>query len=148
MLASASVFFFTVSPVAADPLSSPTAAQIVVKIDKDRYNLGDIMVISGQVQSVVSTMQLTIQMLNPDNNLVHIEQIPVTSDGKFSLPVKIYGPLWSMPGKYSIVVQYGFKHISAIVNFQFEQASVPIQNAFNVKDPSIGQNFYLNYTIT
>ncbi len=148
MLASVSVFFLTVSSVAADPLSPPTAAQIVVKIDKDRYNLGDIMVISGQVQSVVSDMQLTIQILDPDNNLVHIDQIPVTSDGKFSLPVKIYGPLWSMPGKYSIVAQYGFKHISAIVNFQFEQADVPIQNIFNVKDPSSGQNFDLNYTIT
>ncbi|MDE1876426.1 MAG: PEFG-CTERM sorting domain-containing protein [Thaumarchaeota archaeon] len=148
MLASTSVFFMTVSPAAADPLSPPTAAQIVMKIDKNRYNLGDILVISGQVQSVVSDMQLTIQILDPNNNLVHIDQIPVTSDGKFSLPVKIYGPLWSMPGKYSIIAQYGFKHISAIVNFQFEQVSVPIQNAFNVKDPSSGQNFDLNYTIT
>ena len=148
MLASASVFFMTVSPAVADPLSPPTAAQIVMKIDKNRYNPGDVLVISGQVQSVVSYMQLTIQILDPNNNLVHIDQIPVTSDGKFSLPVKIYGPLWSMPGKYSIIAQYGFKHISAIVNFQFEQVSVPIQNAFNVKDPSSGQNFDLNYTIT
>ncbi|MGI0093278.1 MAG: hypothetical protein ACREA8_04175 [Nitrosotalea sp.] len=138
----------TVSPAAADPLSQPTAAQIVVKIDKDRYNLGDIMVISGQVQSVVTDMQLTIQILDPNNNLVHIEQIPVASDGKFSLPVKIYGPLWSVPGKYSIIAQYGFKHISAIVNFQFEQEDVLIQNVFNVKDISSGQNFDLNYTIT
>ncbi|HJW20467.1 MAG TPA: PEFG-CTERM sorting domain-containing protein [Candidatus Nitrosotalea sp.] len=148
MLASAPVFFLTVSPVAADPLSPPTAAQIVVKIDKDRYNLGDIVVISGQVQSIVTDMQLTIQILDPNNNLVHIEQIPVTSDGQFSLPVKVYGPLWSVPGKYSIVVQYGFKHISAIVNFQFEQVDVPTQNVFNVKDLSSGQNFDLNYTIT
>ncbi len=148
MLASASVFFLSISPVAADPLSQPTAAQIVVKIDKTRYNPGDIMVISGQVQSVVSDMQLTIQILDPNNNLVHIEQIPVTSDGRFSIPVKIYGPLWSMPGKYSLIVQYGFKHISAILNFQFEQADVPIQNTFNVKDLSSGQSFDLNYTIT
>lgn len=148
MLVSTSVFFMTVSPAVADPLSPPTAAQIVMKIDKNRYNPGDVLVISGQVQSVVSDMQLTIQILDPNNNLVHIDQIPVTSDGKFSLPVKIYGPLWSMPGKYSIIAQYGFKHISAIVNFQFEQVSVPIQNAFNVKDPSSGQNFDLNYTIT
>ncbi len=74
ILASASVFFLTVSPAAGDPLSPPTAAQIVVKIDKDRYNPGDIMFISGQVQSVVTDMQLTIQILDPDNNLVHIEQ--------------------------------------------------------------------------
>ncbi len=62
--------------------------------------------------------------------------------------MKVYGPLWSVPGKYSLVAQYGFKHISAIVNFQFEQEDVPTQNVFNVKDLSSGQNFDLNYTIT
>ncbi len=148
VLVSASAFFLTLSPVAAVPLSPPTEAQIVVKIDKDRYYLGDIMVISGEVKSIVTNMPLTIQILDPDNNLIHVEQILVAADGRFSLPIKIEGPLWNMPGKYSLVVQYGFKHVSAMVNFQFEQADVPTEGVFNVKDLSSGQNFDLNYTIT
>lgn len=148
MLVSASAFFLALSPAAAAPLSPPTEAQIVVKIDKDQYDLGDIMVVSGEVKSIVTDIPLTIQILDPDNNLVHVEQILVAADGRFSLPIKIEGPLWNMPGKYSLVTQYGFKHVSAIVNFRFEQANIPTEGVFNVKDLSSGQNFDLNYTIT
>jgi len=143
-----SAFFSTVQYVAAESLLPPTEASIEVKIDKDRYNRGDIMIISGQVKSVVDGMPLTIQILDPDNNLVHIEQISVAMDGRFSLSVKVDGPVWSIPGQYSLVAQYGFKHVSAIVNFQFEQADVPTAGVFNVKDLSSGQNFDLNYTIS
>lgn len=148
VLVSASAFFLALSPAAAAPLSPPTEAQIVVKIDKDQYNLGDIMVVSGEVKSIVTNIPLTIQIFDPDNNLVHVEQILVATDGRFSLPIKIEGPLWNLPGQYSLVVQYGFKHVSAIVTFQFEQADIPTEGVFNVKDLSSGQNFDLNYTIT
>lgn len=143
-----STFFLTVQYSTAESLSPPTEAQITVKIDKDRYSRGDVMIVSGEVKSVVANMPLTIQILDPDNNLVHVEQILVAADGRFSMPIKIEGPLWRMPGEYSLVVQYGFKHISAVTNFQFEQASTPLAGIFNVKDLSSGQNFDLNYTIT
>src|SRR5574340_1445439 len=147
-LVSALTSFLIVPPVQAESLSPPIEAQITVKIDKDLYNRGDIMIISGEVKSVVTSIPLTIQILDPDNNLVHVEQILVAADGRFSMPIKIEGPLWRMPGGYSLVVQYGFKHISAVTHFQFEQASAPLTGVFNVKDLSSGQNFDLNYTIT
>lgn len=143
-----STFFLTVPHAAAQSLSPPTAAQITVKIDKDRYNRGDIMTVSGQVKSVVNNTPLTIQILDPNNNLVHIEQILVAADGRFSMTIKTDGSLWRMPGEYLLVVQYGFKHVSAVTHFQFEQASAPMTGVFNVKDLSSGQNFDLNYTIT
>src|SRR5574340_1638500 len=110
-----STFFLAVQYSAAESLSPPTEAQITVKIDKDRYSRGDIMIVSGEVKSVVANMPLTIQILDPDNNLVHVEQILVASDGRFSLSIKVEGRLWRMPGTYSILVQYGFKHVSAAV---------------------------------
>jgi len=143
-----STFLSTVQYVAAELLSPPTDAQITVKIDKDGYNRGDIMIVSGAVKSVVNNVPLTIQILDPDNNLVHIEQILVAADGRFSLPIRIDGSLWRIPGDYTLVVQYGFKHVSAVTHFQFEQTSTPIASSFNVKDLSSGQNFDLNYTIT
>ena len=145
---SALTSFPSVPPVEAQSLSPPVEAQITVKIDKDLYNRGDIMVVSGEVKSVVTNVPLTIQILDQDNNLVHVEQILVASDGKFSLPIKVEGPLWRMPGTYSIIVQYGFKHVSAMIHFQFQQTIVPTSGVFNVKDISSGQNFDINYSIT
>ena len=146
-LVSALTSCLIVPPVEAQSLSPPVEAQIAVKIDKDLYNRGDIMIVSGEVKSVVTNTPLTIQVLDPDNNLVHVEQILVASDGRFSLPVKVEGPLWRMPGTYSMIVQYGFKHVSAEVHFQFEQSSVPTSGVFNVKDLSSGQNFDVSYSI-
>lgn len=147
-LVSALTSFVVIPPVGAEPLSPPVEAQITVKIDKDLYNRGDFMIMSGEVKSVVANLPLTIQVLDPDNNLVHVEQILVASDGKFSLPIKVEGPLWRMPGTYSIIVQYGFKHVSTTVHFQFEQENIPTSGVFNVKDLSSGQNFDVSYSIT
>lgn len=147
-LVSALTSFVVIPPVGAEPLSPPVEAQITVKIDKDLYNRGDFMIMSGEVKSVVANLPLTIQVLDPDNNLVHVEQILVASDGRFSLPIKVEGPLWRMPGAYSIIVQYGFKHVSATVHFQFEQENIPTSGVFNVKDLSSGQNFDVSYSIT
>lgn len=134
--------------VLAQSLLPPTDPQITVKIDKQRYDVGDIMIVSGSVKSVVSQVPLTLQILDPANNLVRVEQILVTADGRFSVPLKIEGPLWHLPGEYTLIVQYGFKHVSAMVQFQFLQEDIPVAGAFNVKDLSSGQNFDLNYTIT
>ncbi len=128
--------------------TAPVDSQITVKIDKTRYNTGDIMIVSGSVKNVVSQIPLTLQILDPTNNLVHVEQILVTADGRFSLPLKIEGPLWRLPGQYTLIAQYGFKHVSATVQFDFEQKDIPVEGVFNVKDMSSGQNFDLNYTIT
>lgn len=143
------ILYISIAPnVLAQSLLPPTASQITVKIDKQRYNVGDIMIVSGSVKNVVSQVPLTLQILDPTNNLVHVEQILVTADGRFSMPLKIEGPLWRIPGEYTLIVQYGFKHVSALVQFQFQQEDIPISGAFNVKDLSSGQNFDLNYTIT
>jgi len=147
-LVSALTSCLIIPPVEAQSLLPPVEAQITVKIDKNLYNRGDVMIVSGEVKSVVSNIPLTIQVLDPDNNLVHVEQILVASDGRFSLPVKVEGPLWRMPGTYSMIVQYGFKHVSAEVHFLFEQSSVPTSGVFNVKDLSSGQNFDVSYSIT
>jgi hypothetical protein len=54
------VLFSTIQYGWAQTLSSPTESQITVKIDKERYNRGDIMVISGAVKNVVNRIPLTI----------------------------------------------------------------------------------------
>ena len=142
------VFFSTLPFCAAESSVKSTGYQIVVETDKDTYERGDVMTISGEVKKVTSTLPLTIQIIDPYQNVVHIDQILIAQDGRFSLTVPVDGPLWKVPGNYTLVAQYGLKHISAIVPFQFEEFEIPTTGVFNVKDKPSGQNFDLNYTIT
>lgn len=146
---SGSMFLLTIPSGMAISYSTPsTEPPITVVLDRNSYNRGDVMVVSGEVKTVVNRIPLTIQIMDPNRNLIHVEQIEVASDGKFSLPIKIEGQMWHVPGNYTLVVQYGFKHVSSMAQFQFEEMEIPITGIFNVKDISSGQNFDLNYTIT
>lgn len=142
------VFFSTLPFCTAESSVKSTGSSIVVETDKNTYERGDVMTISGEVKKVTSTLPLTIQIIDPYQNVVHVDQILVAQDGRFSLSVPVEGPLWKVPGNYTLVVQYGFKHISDIVQFQFEEFEMPVTGTFNVKDTPSGQNFDLNYTIT
>jgi predicted secreted protein with PEFG-CTERM motif len=142
------VFFSTIPYCMAESTIKATGSQIIVETDKDTYERGDTMVISGEVRKVANTIPLTIQIIDPNQNVVHVDQILVAQDGRFSLTVPVEGPLWKTPGNYTLIAQYGLKHISSMVQFQFEKFEMPITGSFNVKDKPSGQNFDLNYTIT
>lgn len=142
------VMSFSTVPCGWSEAVSSVESQIAVKIDKERYNRGDVMIVSGAVKNTMGQTPLTVQVFDPVKNLVYVQQTLVAADGRFSLPVKTEGPMWNLPGVYSLVVQYGFKHVSAVVQFKFEQEDIPVSGMFNVKDLSSGQNFDLNYTIT
>lgn len=142
------VFFSTLPYCMADSSVKSTGSPIVVETDKDTYERGDTMVISGEVRKISNATPLTIQIIDPNQNVVHVDQILVAQDGRFSLTVPVEGPLWKIPGNYTLMAQYGFKHILATARFQFEEFEMPVTGAFNVKDKPSGQNFDLNYTIT
>lgn len=142
------VFFSSLPYSMAESFTSSSPSQIMVQTDKVRYERGDVIVISGMVRHVVSTTPLTIQIIDPTQNIIHVDQVSIANDGRFSLIVPVEGPLWKFPGNYTLLSQYGPKHISAMVPFQFEEFTIPTTGVFNVKDMSSGQNFDLNYTIT
>lgn len=142
------VFFSGLPSGMAELLSSSPTSPIMVETDKVRYERGNVIVISGMIMHVVNTTPLTIQIIDPAQNVIHVDQVLVANDGRFSLTVPVEGPLWKLPGNYTLLSQYGPKHISAMVQFQFEEFTIPTTGVFNVKDRSSGQNFDLNYTIT
>src|ERR1700687_1001098 len=88
------VFFSTLPFCAAESSVKSTGSQIVVETDKDTYERGDVITISGEVKKVTSTLPLTIQIIDPYQNVVHVDQILVAQDGRFSLTVPVNGPLW------------------------------------------------------
>ena len=128
--------------------SPPTAAPITVNTDKSSYLLGDTIVISGAVKSPVQNTQLSIQIFDPNNNLVHVDQIDVSKDGKYTDTIKAVGVYWKINGNYTVKVQYALPGVTAQTTFTF-QSSVPlVSNVFEVKDPNSQQTFGVNYTIT
>ena len=128
--------------------SPPTAAPITVNTDKPSYLLGDTIVISGSVKSPVQNTQLSIQIFDPNNNLVHVDQIDVSKDGRYTDTIKAVGVYWKINGNYTVKVQYALPGVTAQTTFTF-QSSVPlVSNVFEVKDPNSQQTFGVNYTIT
>lgn len=125
-----------------------TAPLITTNTDKTAYTIGDTIVISGSVQSVVVGTPLTIQILDPNNNLVQVAQIDVSQDGKYTDTIKAVGALWKTNGVYTVKVQYGPPNVTAQSPFAFQSTFAPIISSFQLKDPTSQQTFYVNYTIS
>jgi predicted secreted protein with PEFG-CTERM motif len=133
----------------ATPSASPPAAPLITtSIDKTSYTLGDTIVISGQVQSVVVGTPLVIQIFDPNNSLVQVAQIDVSEDGKYTDTIKAVGPYWKLNGVYTVKVQYGPPNVTAQSTFTFQSTPIIISNVFQLKDPSSQQTFNVNYTIS
>lgn len=138
---------------ASSSATTPAAPLITVTTNSNSYLIGDTIFISGQVQAVVPGTPLTIQVLNPNTNLVYVDQISVSSDGKYTATIKAScSPnqqcLWSASGTYTIKVQYGLPNVTAQTTFGFQSSVTPVSNVFQVKDPSSQQVFSVNYTMT
>lgn len=148
-----SVCFISILPFSIAEVQQTNGPWLKAKIDKKSYNLGDLLTISGNITSRSMGISdhnrpVTIMVLGPDLNLVHVEQIPVALDGTFSIPIKIEGPLWRLPGNYTIIAQGGFKHVSSKMTFEFEKSIIPSSNVTSVLDKQSGQVFDVNYTIS
>ena len=128
--------------------SPPTAALVTTSIDRSSYTLGDTIVISGQVQAVVSGTPLSIEILDPQNNVAKIDQIDVSQDGKYTYSTKAAGPYWKLNGSYTVKVQYGPPNVTAQTTFTFQSTPTTTSSVFQLKDPSSQQTFNVNYTIT
>ena len=127
---------------------SPSDAQslpLTVSTDKRDYSEGDVIIISGMVRSIVTKTPLTLQILDSQQNLVHVEQTDLSKDGTYTIAVKIGGSLWKNFGTYKIRAQYGFKNIVAQANFDLIDLVEPSKQAFHVDVG--GQGYDIPYVI-
>ena len=120
---------------------------ITTSTDKSSYKNGDTVVISGAVKAVVEGTPLTIQILDPNQNIVQIAQIDVAQDGKYTTTAKASGALWKKGGTYTVKVQYGPPNVVAETNFEFVSVtSIPTWEIFEVNAGNEG-TFDLEYNI-
>jgi predicted secreted protein with PEFG-CTERM motif len=134
-------------PILAQTQSPATAASITTSTDKSSYTLGDTIVISGQVRSIVPGNQLTIEILDPNNSLVKVAQIDVSQDGKYTNSISAVGKLWKSNGVYTVKVLYA-TNVSQQTSFTFQSTPTITSNVFQLKDPNSQQTFNVNYTIS
>ncbi|HJU14520.1 MAG TPA: PEFG-CTERM sorting domain-containing protein [Candidatus Nitrosotalea sp.] len=120
-------------------------AALSVTTDKQSYNDGDKVTISGSTRDYLGDTPLTLILRNPEGNVVTVNQVPVTAGKTFSTTITAGGALWQAAGKYSVYVQFGGPERSATTSFQFSGSAVsPGGNTILVD----GTNSTVTYTIT
>jgi len=119
---------------------------INVQTDDNNYDQGDIVVISGNVTTIIGETPITLQLF-VEGNLVAIAQITVAQDGSYSHTIIAEGPLWKKIGDYVVRVSYGEGNI-AETEFKFTPKSESIETTtiFEVNAGSNG-TFDVEYTI-
>jgi len=88
------------------------AATISVTTDSLSYDKGEMINVSGSVSDYdesdpYKNFDVTLRLIAPNNNIITISQIPLNSDGSYSIFIPAQGPLWKFDGDYTISVNHG-----------------------------------------
>jgi predicted secreted protein with PEFG-CTERM motif len=100
------------------PTFGDIQSSIVITTDKASYSEGEIILVTGEVQSLYG-VPVSIIVKAPNGNLVSIAQIDVGADKKFSTEITAGGALMKVEGTYTITVQYGNVNRTAETSFEF-----------------------------
>lgn len=95
------------------------ASAITVATDKDSYNDGDIITITGTVRERLSGYPVSLQIIAANGNVVRVEQLDVSEDNTYLIEVAAGGTLWRSAGTYTVKVLYGSETRTAETTFEF-----------------------------
>ena len=106
---------------------SGSGITLEISTDKEAYNPGETILISGQVYPQVPGTDVILQIVSPRNNIVQIEQLEVNSDGEFSGSIETsFGGLWRASGTYDIRAFY-WNDVRTDIQFDYGMTSVGTQ---------------------
>jgi len=105
-----------IASIGMTPAFGQIQSSIVITTDKASYSAGDVILITGEVQSLYG-IPVSIIVKAPNGNLVSIAQIDVGADKKFSTKITAGGALMKVEGTYTITVQYGNASRTAETSF-------------------------------
>ena len=119
---------------------------ISVQTDNDTYDEGDIIIISGNIKTIIGKTPVTLQLFK-DGNMIEIAQITVSKDGNYSYSILAEGNLWQNSGQYVVKVTYGDGNI-AEHTFLFTSKS-QILNTTDIFEVDAGDSgtFDISYTV-
>ena len=139
--ATSSIYYSTEVNSSSQFLNLSSNAVITVTTDKQSYNDGDKIVISGSTRDHLTATSVTIMIRNPVGNLIKVDQIDLASGGLYSTTMTAGGALMQVAGVYQILVQYGDKDKTAQTLFVF---TGPAGGNFMKVD---GTDFTVSYSI-
>jgi len=109
--------------ILATGVSIPAYAQLVdaitVTTDKDAYEDGESITVTGQVRERLSGYPVTLQVIAANGNLVTVEQLEVSEDSTYGIDITAGGALWRSAGTYTVKVLYGTDSRVAETTFEF-----------------------------
>ena len=115
---------------------SHNIAPVSIKTDKASYATGDMISFSGFVKDYNPDdgMGVTIQVINPQGNVVYVAQPAVSSDGNYSVSTIASGMIKKV-GEYDVKVTYGPQSNATIFEFIGGEGGVPAAPAQPAPEP-------------
>ena len=98
--------------------------QLFVQVDANLYFPDELLRMSGFVKDLNANypaMPVTVQILDPTNEVVRVDEIIPDTDGRFSASYATGGPLWEYAGQYSIIVLYDRQKATTIFDYVLER---------------------------
>jgi predicted secreted protein with PEFG-CTERM motif len=105
----------TILPVSAQEFVDA----VTVSTDKDAYEDGETITITGQVRERLSGYPVTLQIIAANGNLVTVQQLDVSEDNLYGADITAGGALWKSAGTYTVKVLYGTESRTAETTFEF-----------------------------
>jgi len=145
----ATLALFTI--LATGSIAVPAFAQefvdaVTVSTDKEAYEDGETITVSGSVRERLSGYDVTLQVFAANGNLVTAQQLPVSDENTFGIDLAAGGPLWRSAGTYTIKVLYGTATRTAETSFEFggsgDVISGPKGKTFPLANPDDGSVGY------
>ena len=85
-----------------------TTFAISLSIDKSDYSYGDLLTVTGQVDTVEEGQFIVLQIINPtQSDIVIADQFLPTLQGSFSKTYPLEGPKLNLDGTYTLKIFYG-----------------------------------------
>jgi len=113
-------------------LSSPSFAQsgisLEISTEKESYNPGETISISGAVSPAIPGQDVLLQVLSPKNNIVQVAQLEVDPDnGIFNKDIETsIGGVWKESGNYTIRAFY-YDDTKVITQFSYGLSAVGVK---------------------
>ena len=111
--------------------AAPTGVgTITIATNSSSYEAGELITVSGSVSDYdeldpFKNFDVTLRVIAPNNNIINISQIPLSSDGSYSTFILAQGPLWKFDGDYTISVSHGSDN-NASATFTFISGHVEV----------------------
>ena len=114
---------------------SGSGITLYVTTDKEAYNPGETILVSGNVHPQIPGTDVILQIVSPRNNIVQVNQLEVDSSGGFSGSIETdFGGVWKNSGTYEIRVFY-WSDVRTDIHFDYGMTSVGMQQQPEFNEP-------------